>query len=209
MRIPPRLVPVLLTAGLTSTLVLTACADRETSPAGSATSSTDQVASSPASGTPGDEDAAAASPFPADTEPDTEDASSDSSVTVADIRIGRHDEFDRVVFELGGSGTPGWNVRYVDEASSQGSGAAVPVTGEAILQVTLTGVGYPYDTGIDEFARGSVTGEGTEVVREVIWDATFEGTSVAFVGTAAANPFRVYALSDPARVVLEVAHSRP
>jgi hypothetical protein len=30
---------------------------------------------------------------------------------------------------------------------------------------------------------------------------------VAFVGTAGESPFRVYALANPTRVVLEVAHS--
>jgi hypothetical protein len=126
-------------------------------------------------------------------------------VTVSDIRVGRHEGFDRVVFEVGGTGTPGWDVRYVDEASSQGSGDPVEVDGDAVLQVTLTGAGYPYDTGVDEFSGGPVTGDSV-VVTEVVWDATFEGTSVAFVGTSGEVPFRVYELTDPTRVVLEVAH---
>jgi hypothetical protein len=57
--------------------------------------------------------------FPADIEPDTAQASTDAAVTVSDIRIGGHDGFDRVVFEVGGTGTPGWDVRYVDAASSR------------------------------------------------------------------------------------------
>ena len=118
-------------------------------------------------------------------------------MTVSDIRLGRHDGFDRVVFEVGGTGTPGWDVRYVDEASSQGSGDAVEVAGDAVLQVTLTGVGYPYATGVEEYTGGPLTAAGTEVVTEVVWDATFEGTSVAFVGTGRETPFRVYALDEP------------
>ena len=127
-------------------------------------------------------------------------------MTVSEIRLGRHDGFDRVVFEVGGTGTPGWDVRYVDAASSQGSGDAIEVAGEAILQVTLTGAGYPYDTGVEEFAnRDPLTAAGTQVVQEVVFDATYEGTTVAFVGTRTQAPFRVYALQDPARVVVEVA----
>jgi hypothetical protein len=148
-----------------------------------------------------------APPFPANTEPDTGDASADSFVTVTEIRTGLHDGFDRVVFEVGGTGTPGWDVRYVDEASSQGSGMAVPVEGDAILQVTITGVGYPTETGIEEYdGSAPLPGDGTEVVTEVVWDSTFEGTSVAFVGLTEDAPFRVYLLEDPARVVLDVAH---
>ena len=73
-------------------------------------------------------------------------------------------------------------------------------------QVTLSGVGYPFDTGVEEWAGPDpLPGSGTQVVTEVAWDSTFEGTSVAFVGTTAEVPFRVYALADPTRVVVEVA----
>ncbi|MGY1641040.1 hypothetical protein ACI782_07880 [Geodermatophilus sp. SYSU D00703] len=151
-------------------------------------------------GPPGDEP-----PFPATTDPDTQDPSADSSGTVSEIRTGRQDGYDRVVLEVGGTGTPGWDVRYVDEAGSQGSGDPVEVAGEAVLQVTLTGMGYPYDTGVDEWAGPDpLPGSGTEVVTEVAWDATFEGTSVAFIGTTAQVPFRVYALQDPTRVVVDL-----
>jgi hypothetical protein len=153
------------------------------------------------------EDSATSAPtFPANTDPDTADASSDASVTVRDIRLGRQDGFDRVVFEVGGTGSPGWDVRYVDQASSQGSGEAIDVAGDAVLQVSLTGAGYPYDTGVTEYsAAGPLTAAGTENVTEVVFDATFEGTTTAFVGTKEQGPFRVYLLQNPTRVVLEVA----
>jgi hypothetical protein len=154
------------------------------------------------------EDGATAAPsFPANTHPDTADASSDASVTVRDIRLGRQDGFDRVVFEVGGTGTPGWDVRYVDQASSQGSGEAIDVAGDAVLQVSLTGAGYPYDTGVEEFSSpGPVSASDTEVVTEVVFDATYEGTTNTFVGTTRKAPFRVYLLEGPTRVVVEVAH---
>jgi hypothetical protein len=83
------------------------------------------------------------------------------------------------------------------------------VKGEAILQVTLTGVGYPTETGIEEVdGSAPLPGNGTEVVTEVVWDTTFEGTSVAFVGLTEVTPFRVYLLEDPARVVIDVLHPR-
>jgi hypothetical protein len=144
--------------------------------------------------------------FPGNERPDTADASADSRVTVRDIRIGRQDGFDRVVFEVGGTGTPGWDVRYVDGAVSQGSGEPVEVAGDAVLQVSVTGAGYPYDTGVAEWAGPDpLSVADAEVVTEVAFDATFEGTTVAFVGTAARSPFRVYLLEGPARVVVEIA----
>lgn len=169
-----------------------------------ATSSGAAGSSTPA--TEGD-DSTAAPPFPANTEPDTGQASADSFVTVTTIRTGAHDGFDRVVFEVEGTGLPGWDIRYVDEAASQGSGAPVQVEGDAILQVTIAGVGYPTETGIEEYDGSEpLPGQGTEVVTEVVWDTTFEGTSVAFVGTTEETPFRAYLLENPTRVVLDVVH---
>jgi hypothetical protein len=146
--------------------------------------------------------------FPGDAEPDTAEASADARVTVSDIRVGGHDGFDRVVLEIGGEGTPGWDVRHVDQPSSQGKGDPVEVAGDAVLQVTLTGAGYPYDTGVEEYsAAAPLSAPDADTVTEVVFDATYEGTTVAFVGTTARAPFRVYLLEAPTRVVLEVAHA--
>jgi len=145
-------------------------------------------------------------PFTANTEPDVQAPSDDAFGNITDIRIGRHDGFDRVVFEFGGPGTPGWDVRYVDQAASQGSGATVDLPGDGALQVTITGVGLPPDTGVAEYSGPRrLSARDTETVTEVVFDGTFEGTTVAFVGTESEAPFRVYLLQDPARIVLEVA----
>ena len=175
----------------------------------STTSASPTTSGSAASSTPStDGDGSPdAPPFPADTEPDTGEASTDSFVTVTGIKTGLHDGYDRVVFDVEGTGTPGWDVRYVAEATSQGSGDTVDVEGAAILQVTISGVGYPTDTGIEEYdGSAPLPGQGDEAVTEVVWDSTFEGTSVAFVGAAEQTPFRVYLLENPTRVVLDVAH---
>jgi hypothetical protein len=198
---------------LTAPAVLAGCGGGDTDTSTSATSTADSSASATettADDSPGDggtEDGATdAPPFPANAEPDTADASDGASVTVSDIRVAGQDGFDRVVFEVGGTGTPGWDVRYVDAAASQGSGEPVEVDGDAVLQVTLTGVGYPYDTGVSEFSSsGPVSAADTQVVTEVVFDATFEGTTMAFVGTTGQAPFRVYLMDNPTRVVLEVA----
>ncbi|MFW3171748.1 AMIN-like domain-containing (lipo)protein [Geodermatophilus sp. CPCC 206100] len=201
---------------LLAAAVLSACGDGGgtpaaspgTTPASSPSASAGSVATGSPEDTPveGDPAPAEPTPFPGDARPDEQEASADSRGTVAEIRTGRQQGFDRVVFEVGGTGTPGWDVRYVDQASSQGSGAPVEVAGEAVLQVTLTGMGYPYDTGVEEWSGPDpLPGSGTQVVTEVAWDATFEGTSVAFVGTAAEVPFRVYALAEPTRIVVDIA----
>ncbi len=198
---------------LLAAALLAACGsgDPATSPSAS-TSEVSPTSSAPAAPTTAApttaeaaETSAEAPPFEGDTQPATREASADAQVTVSEIRTGRQDGYDRVVLEVGGTGTPGWDVRYVDQAYSQGTGDPVEVAGEAVLQVTITGAGYPHDTGVEEWAGPDpLPGNGTRTVTEVAWDATFEGTSVAFVGTTGEAPFRVYALEDPTRVVVEV-----
>jgi hypothetical protein len=198
-------------------LLLGGCATEDDSePAGAtgpaatgpaATSSSDGAGGTDAEETEASgEDDADAPPFPSDVRPAEQAASADALVTVTDVRTGEHDGYDRVVFEVDGEGTPGWDVRYVDEAVQEGSGNPVEVAGAAVLQVTVTGVGYPFDTGVDEFSPGGpVPGPGTGVT-EVVLGPTFEGTTQAFVGTTGESPFRVYLLEGPTRIVVEVAH---
>ncbi|MGY2066968.1 GerMN domain-containing protein [Blastococcus sp. SYSU DS0619] len=145
-------------------------------------------------------------PFVADTRPDTAAASPGAAVTVTDVRVGRHEGFDRVVLEVDGAGLPGWDARYVPEARSAGSGAAVTVAGEAVLQLVVTGVGLPGDTGIAPYAGPGRLPAVGPAVREVVLDPVFEGQLVSFLGIAAERPFRVYRLQSPNRVVVEVLH---
>jgi hypothetical protein len=185
---------------------VTSPASSPASPSTTAGSGTDDGSSGEAPPDTPDDGTGGAAQFPANTEPDTGEASEDALLSVTAIRIGRHDGFDRVVFEADGTGTPGWDVRYVDGANSQGSGDDIEVAGEAVLQVTVTGVGIPADTGVEEYAGPDRLSAGdAEVVTEVVWDSTFEGTTVSFIGVTEQTPFRVYLLEDPARVVVEVA----
>ena len=197
-------------------LLLTGCADRagttDTAATGSTSSSSlaaDSTASASASTSPSASAATSAAadvrPFPGDTAPDVADPVAPDALTVTAVRAAHHDGYDRVVFELSGTGTPGWSVEYVDTPASQGSGDVVDVPGTAYLQVTLQGTSYPHDSGATEQPRGAVDAGDSTAVAGVFYDATFEGTSVAWVGTSDRAPFRVYSLTGPSRVVVEVA----
>jgi hypothetical protein len=148
-----------------------------------------------------------APPFPADIRPDTAEPADAEGLTVTEVRAGAHDGFDRVVFELAGQGTPGWDVEYVDSATSEGSGAPIDLAGPTYLRVVLRGTSYPYETGATELARGPVDVGGAAAVTGAFYDGTFEGQSLGYVGVPAQAPFRVYALEGPSRVVVEVATS--
>ncbi len=144
-------------------------------------------------------------PFVANTDTDFQEASG-SGLTVVNVRVDPQDGFDRVIFELDGEGAPGWVVGYVPEPLAQGSGSRVAIEGEAFLEVRLEGVGYPFDTGIEEFEADRVSDPDTGVVEEVWLGGVFEGSYDAFVGLLEVVPFRVYGLGNPARVVIETVH---
>lgn len=150
-------------------------------------------------------------PFPADTREDTEAAAVGSGLVFTDLRIGRQDGFDRVVWEFAGDGEPGWLARYEDAPSREGSGDPVDLPGDATLLVLIEGVTIAEflptpDPEITPYAgNGSESAADTQHVTEVLAGAWFEGYQDGFVGVDSERPFRVYHLADPPRVVLEVS----
>ncbi|MCZ2827812.1 hypothetical protein O2W14_03050 [Modestobacter sp. VKM Ac-2986] len=193
--------------GATGTVDAASSVGAPSAPSSAPASTTANSELAPSSAAPSGPSPSATAPAddrPADTQPDVAEAVDPAGLTVTAVRAARQEGHDRVVFELAGSGTPGWRVEYVDGPVAQGSGDPVDVPGEAALQVTLQGVSYPYETGAEEVPRGAVPVSGTEHVAGVVYDATFEGTAVAWIGTDGTAPFRVYSLTGPSRVVVEV-----
>ncbi len=147
-------------------------------------------------------------PFTANTAPDTQ-APSGGFLGMQSASAALQTCYDRVVFTLGGSTTaqPGWVVEYVTTPTSDGSGNAVTVAGPSYLQVVIKDVGLPGDTGVADPAVKRFSPGTTQVVREVVLDTVFEGHYTAFIGLTATLPFKVFRLSNPARVVVDIRHS--
>lgn len=162
---------------------------------------------SPGSGVATDPDADGTAPaFPTGTAPGTAEPSADAALTVTDVRVGHHDGFDRVVLELGGTGTPGWHVEYVDAPVADPGDQPLALAGDQALQVVVTGTTYPFETGLTEFTLGQpVPLAGGTSVAEAVLVGTFEGRTQAYVGVVGdPAPFRAYLLADPVRLVVDV-----
>lgn len=141
--------------------------------------------------------------FPANTARQTADNSGDWDLVLRDVRVGEHEGFDRIVLEFSGTGTPGWTVNYVDEAVLDGSGDAVPLGGDAILDIYASGTTWPasgYYSGPGQFEP-----EDGGDVADVHVGGTFEGYTQVLAGIEGDRvPFRVLALSGPPRLVVDV-----
>lgn len=144
---------------------------------------------------------------PTDAGPKSGPADADAALTVTDIRIGSQPGFDRVVFELGGTGSPGWQVAYTDSAAQDGSGRAVDVAGQSILEVRILGSAYPFDSTVPPYAGPDpVTDPGTPGITGVYESLVYEGVTQSFIGVDADQPpFAVSALADPPRLVVDIA----
>lgn len=144
------------------------------------------------------------------TDPAQADPDWGGMLAVSDVRVATHDGFDRVVFDIAGDdGGIGWDVRYVDVPTSQGSGNEAEVDGEAYLAVSISGVALPPELPPEiEAFTGEVEGPADGGVVEVVHDSIFEGYHLFFVGVDTEMPYVVERLEDPQRLVIDLHHDR-
>ena len=131
------------------------------------------------------------------------------------VRSGRHDCYDRVVFDVNAADTVGYHVRYVESVHADGSGESVPVTGDAALEVIVHAPDFASaSSGHQPWRDPWTVGEtlldprGWRALDAVKFAGSFEGQTTFAVGVEARAPFRVHTLPDDAvtHVVLDIAH---
>jgi hypothetical protein len=119
------------------------------------------------------------------------------------IDTGCHSTFDRFVIRVG-SGNPGYDVRYVSRIIADPSGRTVSLQGRKRIRVVIRP------------ARGHTAG-GTNLLpstlmplcsnlRQVKKAGDFEGVVSFGLGLARRTGFRVFRLTGPTRIVVDVAH---
>ncbi|MEU1408945.1 hypothetical protein ABZ471_42950 [Streptomyces sp. NPDC005728] len=133
------------------------------------------------------------------------------AVPLENIRTGRHDCFDRIVFDVPGGGSLGYYVRYVKQLQQTASGRYIPVGGGAVLDVRVGAPAYDPETGAPTYpARVGRTLPGVNLAgyrtfRDTRFAGSFEGETQIGLGVRARLPFRVIQLPD--RLVIDVAHN--
>jgi hypothetical protein len=129
------------------------------------------------------------------------------SPTLVGLRAGRHANFDRVVFQLDGPIPSYYSVRYVPVVRLDGSGAPLQLRGTAFLEVVVRAPTH------DQDGRPLLTPTRLRpdfpTLREVNAPAAFEGQTTAGIGVAQRVGFRVLELTNPTRIVIDLAHPQP
>jgi hypothetical protein len=188
-------------------VLLAACGssgDLTSDPATGPTTTT-QTSPSGAAPTAADDPNDSGPAFPRGTAAQTAKNSGAWDLVLTDVRLGEHDGYDRIVLEFTGTGTPGWAVNYVDKAVLDGSGERVVLDGNAVLDIYASGTTYPESEG-DYYDGPTQFGpeDGDNVV-EVHVGGTFEGYTQVLAGIGGGPAgFRVFALTSPSRLVVDV-----
>ena len=130
-----------------------------------------------------------------------------ASRRLADVRVGQHECYDRLVFDAQGTGADaiGYSVRYVDELHQDPSDIVVPIKGGAILEISLFSSRYDPATGQPYPPLPSVNVTGYQTFREFKVVGGSEGYTQAGLGVRARLPFRVFQTAN--HLVVDVAHT--
>jgi hypothetical protein len=117
------------------------------------------------------------------------------------VTTGHHPTYDRVVF-LFSSRAPGYSVRYVSQATADGSGNPVALRGHAFLRVRMHSVASAQ-------AGKPAAPQGRQVplypeLRALVGTGDFEGYVSYTLGLKARSGFRAFTLTNPDRLVVDV-----
>ncbi len=122
------------------------------------------------------------------------------------VRTGRQEGYDRIVFDFSGALPGSESVQYVAQVTQDGSGAPVALNGQAFLKVVFSVAEAHDGRGALSIPQGRRFDPGLSTVKEVALAGDFEGYVTFGLGLAGKVGFRVFELSNPSRVVIDVAH---
>jgi hypothetical protein len=123
------------------------------------------------------------------------------------IRTGLHPGFDRIVLDMSGPQAMATDYQYADELFEDPTGEIVWLTGADFVAVVVHGaaahddLGNPTYLGPEKFRTRNLTN-----VMAVALTGDFEATLGVGVGTKHRSWVRVFTLSAPTRVVIDVGH---
>lgn len=128
-------------------------------------------------------------------------------VTLVALRSAHNTEngesFDRLVLEFTG-GLPGYRAGYVDQVVQDGSGAPVPLPGQAFFEIVVHPAAAHDDNGAMAL-RDPRTGGGLPALVQYSLTSDFEGYIQVGAGLDDVVGFRVFELTEPDRLVFDFA----
>jgi hypothetical protein len=121
-------------------------------------------------------------------------------VVIQSVTVGHHDGFDRVVFTSRG-GRPAVTAKYVSQITKDPSGEAISVLGTAFILVTLRNTAWQTSPS----PQSTITPEGFPALCQIKGAGENEAVASYALGQATKSGFRVFTLTGPDRVVIDLA----
>ncbi len=123
-----------------------------------------------------------------------------------EVRSAVHDDFERIVIEHAGSGTPSYLARYTNEPLEPGRGEPIDTGDAAYLEIIVSGTASIDQIDEDQMLEHGIeiTDLETQAAGTVTSFAPWEATSHYIVGVDAQRPYAVAILDDPVRVVIDI-----
>ena len=124
------------------------------------------------------------------------------------VRTGKHEFYDRVVFEFEGNAVPGYVIEYVDKPVRDcGRGKVVPVGGDGFLMVSLQPANAHTESG-QPMARNVQLNPDSGLLKDLKLICDFEAEVQWIMGLSSPNKYRVLELTNPARLVVDITHRK-
>jgi hypothetical protein len=123
--------------------------------------------------------------------------------TLVQVAAAHHPGYDRLVFTFRGAVPSTHTARYVTRVTADPSGLPVNVAGSAKLLVTFRPAAAHTASGVTTYGTTSRTFALPGII-QVVKAGDFESVLSFGVGVARAEPFHVFTLTRPSRVVIDL-----
>jgi hypothetical protein len=129
-------------------------------------------------------------------------------LVVADIRLGTHDGYDRIVFEYVDAGTPDFDVGEAQPPFAHDpSGLPLDVAGDPVFELRFTGATkFDTESGDQPYTGSTDFEPGYPQIVQFVESSDFEGTHKWYLGVNGGDCLRAFYLTDPSRIVIDVQH---
>ncbi|GAA1162966.1 hypothetical protein GCM10009673_17780 [Nesterenkonia sandarakina] len=146
----------------------------------------------------------------------TQEAEQGSDITdlgeLVDVRVGVHDQYERLVIEFTGSGAPNsFSTEFTDDPMIRMTEEPLEIPGDSALYLRISnlyaGAFEDSPAGDDRLAleEQPVVLENSSIFTEVHYGGRTEALGEFYIGIDTERPVRVEALDDPSRIVFDVS----
>ena len=127
------------------------------------------------------------------------------------VRAARNPGFERIVFQFMGANLPGYQIQWSQgPITTDGSGIPVSVNGAAYLRIALSSASRTDpSTGDITYAGPDRPVIKTSLITDLVLTGDFQSTLSWVAGASSVVPFRVFTLTAPSRLVVDLQSPGP